>query len=75
MEKGKTYQIDMVSKAFDSYLFLESPQGRQLAANDDGGGYPNARIVHTATESGKHRIITTYFGDGAGTFTLTIHQK
>jgi hypothetical protein len=75
MEKGKTYEIVMSSKAFDSYLFLESPNGNQLAANDDGGGYPTALIVHTATESGKHRIITTYFGGGAGTFNLTIRQK
>lgn len=75
MQKGKTYQIDMTSKAFDSYLFLESPGGQQLAADDDGGGYPSARITHTAAESGKFRVITTYFGAAAGTFNLTIREK
>lgn len=76
MEEGKTYQIDMTSKAFDSYLFLESPDGKtELSSNDDGGGYPSARIVHKAKETGKHRIITTYFGGGAGPFHLTITQK
>jgi len=74
MEAGKTYQIDMTSKAFDSYLHLESPGGKLLASDDDGGGYPSARIRFKATETGKHRIITTYFGDGVGTFNLTIRK-
>jgi hypothetical protein len=74
MEKGKTYQIDMTSKAFDSYLYLQSPGGQALAQDDDGGGYPSARIIHKAAETGKHRIITTYFGIGAGNFNLTIRQ-
>ncbi len=41
-----TYQIDLVSpnsSAYDPYLYLLQG-GRQLEANDDGGGYPNARI-------------------------------
>jgi hypothetical protein len=74
MEAGKTYQIDMTSKAFDSYLHLESPDSKLLASDDDGGGYPSARIVFKASEAGKHRIITTYFGNGAGTFNLTVRQ-
>lgn len=73
-EKGKTYQIDMTSKAFDSYLFLQSPGGQAITQNDDGGGYPSAKIVYKATESGKHRILSTYFGNGHGTFNLSIRQ-
>lgn len=38
MEKGQTYQIDMTSKAFDSYLFLESPDGKTVLTQDDDGG-------------------------------------
>jgi hypothetical protein len=75
MEAGKTYQIDMTSKAFDSYLFLESPEGKLLAQDDDGGGYPNARITFKAAEAGKHRIITSYFGGaGSGPFNLSVRQ-
>lgn len=76
LEAGKTYQIDMKSKDFDSYLFFESPDGKLLAHDDDSGGYPDARIIHKATETGKHRIIATYFGGGGnlGDFTLTVRQ-
>jgi hypothetical protein len=73
LEAGKTYQIDMKSRAFDSYLFFESPGGKLLAQDDDSGGFPDARIIHKATETGKFRIICTYFGNaGVGEFNLTV---
>jgi hypothetical protein len=74
MEAGKTYQIDMTSNAFDSYLFLEDPDQNLLAMDDDGGGYPSARITIKAAKTGKHRIIGTYFGNGTGEFNVTIRQ-
>ena len=61
MEAGKTYQIDMKSKAFDSYLILEDPDGVLLAQDDDSGGNLNARIIHKATVTRTHRIAATYF--------------
>jgi hypothetical protein len=63
MEAGKTYQIDMKSKAFDAYLFLEGPDGVLLAQDDDSGGNLNARIIHKATITGIHRIAATYFNE------------
>lgn len=74
MEAGKTYQIDMISKAFDSYLYLESPAGKHIAEDDDGGGFPNARIIHKAAATGQHRIVCTYFSPATGDFKLTIRQ-
>jgi hypothetical protein len=74
MEAGKTYQIEMSSKAFDSYLFLESPAGRHITEDDDGGGFPTARIVHKAAETGQFRIACTYFSPAAGDFRVTIRQ-
>jgi len=50
MVEGKSYQIDMMSKDFDSYLRLEDPQGQQVAADDDGGGFPSARIIYRAAK-------------------------
>lgn len=77
MEAGKSYTIDMKSMAFDSYLYLEDPDGNLLAMDDDGGGFPDARITIKAAKTGKHRIIATYFGNGAtlGEFTLTIKSN
>lgn len=76
MEAGKTYQIDMKSGAFDSYLYLESPEGDVLAQDDDSGGFPDARIVHKAAKAGRYRIICTHFGGGGnlGEFSLSIRQ-
>lgn len=76
MVKDTTYQIDMKSTDLDSYLRLEDPKGKQVAYNDDGGGFPDARIVFKATESGDYRIIATTFGGGkTGKFTLTARDK
>src|SRR5262249_29622270 len=74
IEQGKTYQIDMESKAFDSYLYLENPGGAYLKEDDDSGGNLNARILHKANKTGKHRIIATHFDGKLGQFTLTIRQ-
>jgi hypothetical protein len=74
MEAGKTYQIEMSSKAFDSYLFLASPAGKHITEDDDGGGFPTARIVHKAAETGQFRIACTYFAPATGDFRVTIRQ-
>ncbi len=71
---GQLYTIDMISGAFDSYLRLEDPNGLRLAEDDDGGGYPNARIVHAARSNGNYRVIATSFGGGTGPYTLHIQQ-
>jgi len=72
MQAGKTYQIDMTSKAFDSYLYLESPNGKYITEDDDGGGFPSARIVHKAAETGLFRIACTYFSPAIGDFKVTV---
>jgi thiol-disulfide isomerase/thioredoxin len=72
MTKDKKYQIDMKSKDVDSYLRLEDSGGKQLAFDDDGGGFPDARIVFTAPKDDTYVIICTTFGPGeTGKFTLT----
>jgi formylglycine-generating enzyme required for sulfatase activity len=73
---GRTYQIDMVSKHIDSYLRLEDSNFHQLAADDDGGGFPNARIVFNCRKDGAYRIIcTTYQGGATGAFALRVVQR
>jgi hypothetical protein len=73
MTEGRKYQIDMVSGAFDSYLRLENPKGEQVASDDDGGGFPNARIQYEAPTTGDFTISATTFGGGStGKFTVTV---
>jgi len=81
MKKGQIYVIDMVSTEIDSLLRLEDPTGKQVALDDDGGGFPNARIAHKAADDGEYKIIATCFPwkDGAkfgrtGKFTITVRK-
>lgn len=79
LEAGKTYRIDMTSKEVDSLLRLLNPDGGQVALDDDGGGYPNARIVYKADQAGDYKIVATTFGQPmrpfklTGAFTLTVN--
>jgi hypothetical protein len=73
--KDKAYVIDLISKDFDSYLRLEDADGKQLAQDDDSGGFPNARIRFVAPADGEYRIIATTFGGGAGNYTLKIRGE
>jgi hypothetical protein len=75
MAAGKTYQLDMVSKRVDSYLRLENADGEELAHDDDGGGFPNARITFECSKDGTYRIIATTFVGGMGEFTLTVQER
>jgi hypothetical protein len=79
MKAGQTYIIDMVAKKadgnkIDPYLHLEAPNKNILARDDDGGGYPNARIMFRATADGEHHIIAGALNDNSaiGEYTLTV---
>jgi len=73
MKKGAIYVIDLKSEAFDSYLRLENPSGKQVAANDDATPDTlNARIVYKAPAAGTYKIFATCLPEGkVGKFTLT----
>jgi hypothetical protein len=76
MNKGKTYQIDMVKGGLglDPYLRLEDSKGTKLVEDDDGGGNLNARIIFNCPKEDTYRIVcTTLFGEG--NFTLTVREK
>lgn len=71
MTAGVTYLIDLVSPDFDSFLRLEDSAGKQLMADDDGGGYPHARLTFKTPKTDAYRIIVTNLDGKAGRFTLT----
>ena len=72
MQVGTTYVMSMNSNVVDSYLRLENPQGQTIAEDDDGGGFPNARIVHRCTQTGVYRIIATTFRGQTGPYQLIV---
>jgi peroxiredoxin len=76
LKAGKVYQIDMKSRAFDSYLFLEDPKGRQLAEDDDSGGNLDAQIIFNCQRDGDYKIVCTAFNEqGMGDYVLTVKVR
>ena len=80
MKAGHTYTIDLNSgdkggKKLDTFLRFESPEGKLIAEDDDGGGFPNARIVHKIIKDGDYKIIATSFeASQIGAFVLKIFE-
>lgn len=72
---GRTYLIDMMSDDVDPYLRLEDHTGKQLAADDDGGGFPNARLVFECRRTGTYRIVATTFRQEHGRYVLRVVEK
>ncbi len=73
LEADKTYQFDLRSRDFDTYLRLEDNTGRQVAFNDDANGRLDSQIVFTPQQGGKYRVVATTFRDGAtGAFVLNV---
>ncbi|MFO0797741.1 MAG: hypothetical protein U0804_09690 [Gemmataceae bacterium] len=65
--------VDAADKGnFDPYLQIEGAGGKVVAQDDDGGGYPNCRIVYKPKRGGEHRLIVTSVGKGAGSFNVKV---
>jgi hypothetical protein len=76
LEEGKTYQFDLKSSAFDSFLILQGPGGEVLAQDDDSGGMLNSQIVFRATSAGVYRVIATSLSRaGTGAFVFEVREK
>lgn len=76
LKAGSVYAIKLMSKdpkAFDIYLRVEDSAGKNLAADDDSGGWPNSQIIFKAPRDDAYRIIATAYS-GVGDYTLTIKE-
>lgn len=73
MKAAQVYVIDLQSNDFDSWLRIEDPTGKQLAQDDDGGGFPHARITFTPPATAEYQLIVTTFAPGKiGSYTLKV---
>ena len=72
LTEGKAYRIDLNSKDFDTFLRLESPDGKEVAFNDDIDEKDlNSRIIYLAPKTGEYKIIVTSYQKGTtGNFVL-----
>jgi predicted Zn finger-like uncharacterized protein len=65
LEAGKEYIIDMKAsgKPFegDPFLILLDPQNKEVARDDDSGGFPNAQIRYGPPVTGEYTVQATSF--------------
>jgi pre-peptidase/trypsin-like peptidase/all-beta uncharacterized protein len=75
---GTQVSISMQSSAFDTFLFLNNPDGSNLTTDDDGGGGTNSRIPPgsgfiTLPTTGTYTIWANSFDAGAtGAYSVTL---
>ena len=61
--------------SFDPVLELYDPDGNLIGADNDSGGYPNARIDISLPSTGTYTIIARDLGNGAiGNYNLTLER-
>ena len=71
--EGKLYQIDVALETLgDSVVTLYNSDEWELAFNDDYSGSSASRIFWEAPSSGSYYVEVASWGDGTGSYTLTI---
>jgi S1-C subfamily serine protease len=61
---GQQVVIEMNSSEVDSYLILLSPDGRDLAQDDDGAGGSNAKLTTTLPADGLYTVLANSYQPG-----------
>jgi S1-C subfamily serine protease len=61
---GQRIIIEMTSSEVDSYLILLTPDGQDLAHDDDGGGGSNARLVTALPADGTYTVLANSYRPG-----------
>lgn len=75
-EANRTYQIDMMTNEFDTYLYLTDNTGFILHQDDDGGDGLNSRIIFTPDRAGTYLIeATSLGGQRIGNYTLVVQRR
>lgn len=73
---GQEVTIEMMKSSgnLDPYITLYRPNGSYLAYDDDGAGYPNARLCYRLPESGRYQIrAKSYASSQTGAYTLRVN--
>lgn len=73
---GQRVVIDLVSEAFDAYLFLSGPGLERPLSDDDGAGRCDSRIELQLPASGTYRVVASTLGaTGAGPYRLVASER
>ncbi len=70
---AETVTVDLITDAFDAYLFVLGPGFAETLADDDGAGGCNARLTFTFLEDGTFRVVASSAGSRqTGVYTLRV---
>lgn len=68
-----TIEMTRASGNVDPFILLYRPSGSYLTYDDDGAGYPNARLIYRLPEDGRYQIrARSYAPNQTGAYTLRI---
>ncbi len=74
LQADKSYQIDLLTTAFDSQVVLEDAAGKLLLRGFAVAG-SNARLFFRPAKSGTYRIVaTSYEGNATGAYTVLVSE-
>ncbi|MGH7539713.1 MAG: PPC domain-containing protein [Gemmatimonadota bacterium] len=73
--EGRPISVDLISEAFDAYLFLLGPDGSELASDDDSGGACHARRSQCLPVDGSYRVVGEALSGSGGAFTLRVGDR
>ncbi|MAQ13978.1 MAG: hypothetical protein CMN30_04180 [Sandaracinus sp.] len=69
---GQPAHISATSSAFDTYLIVQTPSGRQLDNDDAAPNDTNARVDIPSAEAGEYRVLVTSYRPGeTGAYVLS----
>jgi hypothetical protein len=74
---GQRLRAELRSSDFDAYLVLLGPDGRQIAADDDGAGNNDASLGWRAAAAGRYTLLASSYRDEpqAGAYRLTVMEE
>ncbi len=74
--QGTEVTVDLISEAFDAFLWILGPGIDGSLNDDDGAGACHARITFTASADGVYRVIVnSVASEATGAFTLRVSER
>lgn len=72
---GVPFSVDLISEAFDAFLYAQGPGMDEWLENDDGAGRCDSRLTFVFPEDGLYRIVVTSLGAGSGSYRLVTSRE
>ena len=69
---GQVVNVTATSDAFDTVVRLLSPDGEELAVDDDGGPGSNSSLAVVLPRAGRYRVRVTAFDRETGSYAVAV---